>query len=256
MISSHGHTKKGVFVAGTDTGVGKTVVAAGLVRLARNTGIRAIAVKPIETGCQVRSGMLFPEDGAFLVDAAEKHLTLDECVPFRFSLPASPARAAAMEGRGLKLVDVEQHVRALAEDADLTIVEGAGGLMVPIQGKLMMIDLAERLGYPTLLVGRTKLGTLNHTLLSVNALRQRGMRVAGIVLSCADPDTGPEEEFTASDLARLVTDVPVVELPFLAPEIAADPEKIASTIAASWPEGLVKQWLEPAEGTDLKDSRT
>ena len=106
----------------------------------------------------MRSGALFPEDGAFLREAAERHLSLDECVPFRFSLPASPARAAAMEGRNLKVSDVEEHVRALAEDADLTVVEGAGGLMVPIQDRLMMIDLAERLGYPTTAGGANKAG--------------------------------------------------------------------------------------------------
>jgi dethiobiotin synthetase len=243
MTRCRAFRKKGLFVTGTDTGVGKTLVAAGLVRLARKAGISAIALKPIETGCQVRSGIFFPEDGAFLADAAENQLSLDECAPFRFSLPASPARAAAMEGRSLKLTDVEEHVRTLAEDADLTIVEGAGGLMVPIQGRLMMIDLAERLGFPTLLVGRTKLGTINHTLLSLSALKHRGIQVAGIVLSCDDSNTGPEEEFTVSDLARLVEDVPVVALPFLAPEVTADAEKIASVMGAAWPERLVKQWI-------------
>ncbi len=235
--------KKGIFVTGTDTGVGKTVIAAGLVRLARKAGSCAIAVKPIETGCEVRSGVLFPEDGAFLVGAAEKQLTLDECVPFRFSLPASPARAAAMEGRNLKMSDVVEHVRALAEDADLTVVEGAGGLMVPIQDRLMMIDLAERLGYPTLLVGRTRLGTMNHTLLSVNVLKERGMRVAGIALSCSASDPGREEEFAAGDLARLVEDIPVVVLPFLAPDSLRDSERIASTMAAKWPAMLLKRWI-------------
>jgi len=237
-----------LFVAGTDTGVGKTVVAAGLVRLARKAGIRAIALKPIETGCQVRSGVLFPEDGAFLVEAAEKRLTLDECVPFRFSIPASPARAAAMEGRNLKMSDVVEHISALAEDADLTVVEGAGGLMVPIQGRLMMIDLAERLDYPILLVARTRLGTFNHTLLSVNAIRERGMRIAGIVLSCSSPETGPEEEFIPGDLARLVGDVPVEVLPCLSPEVVRDVERIASTMAAIWPERLVRQWIGLSEG--------
>jgi dethiobiotin synthetase len=248
MTSAQKYRGKGIFVTGTDTGVGKTVVAAGLVRLARKAGICAIAVKPIETGCQVRSGVLFPEDGAFLREAAERHLSLDECVPFRFSLPASPARAAAMEGRTLKISDVEEHVRALAEGADLTVVEGAGGLMVPIQDRFMMIDLAQRLGYPTLLVGRTRLGTLNHTLLSVTALKERGMRVAGIVLSCSAPDTGPEEEFTAGDLARLVEDVPVVVLPFLSPEVVGDAESIASTIASIWPAMVVKRWIGLQEG--------
>ncbi len=120
--------------------------------------------------------------------------------------------------------------------------------MVPIQDRLMMIDLAERLGYPTLLVGRTRLGTLNHTLLSLTALKGRGMSVAGIVLSCSAPDTGPEEQFTAGDLARLVDDVPVVVLPFLGPEVVGDADKIASTIASSWPEMLVNRWIGLEKG--------
>ncbi len=113
--------------------------------------------------------------------------------------------------------------------------------MVPIQGRLMMIDLAERLGYPILLVGRTKLGTINHTLLSVSALKHCGMRVAGIVLSCAAADAGPEEEFTASDLVHLVDEVPVAVLPFLPSEVVRDAEKIASVMTKTWPETLLKQ---------------
>ena len=229
MTSFQKHREKGIFVTGTDTGVGKTVVAAGLVRLARKVRITAITVKPIETGCQCAPVPCSLKMEPFSGRAAERHLSLDECVPFRFSLPASPARAAAMEGRTLKISDVRNTFAALAEGADLTIVEGAGGLMVPIQDRLMMIDLAERLGYPTLLVGRTRLGTLNHTLLSMTALKERGMSVAGIVLSCSSPDSGPEEAFTAGDLARLIEDVPVVVLPFLSPEVVGDAERIALT---------------------------
>jgi dethiobiotin synthetase len=243
MTAYQNHRRKGLFVAGTDTGVGKTIVAAGLVRLARKAGIRAIAIKPIETGCSLRSGVLFPEDGAFLADAAEKCLSLDQCVPFRFSLPASPARAAAQERRSLEMTDVEEHVRTLAQDMDLTVVEGAGGLMVPIQGGLMMIDLIESLGFSALLVGRTRLGTVNHTLLSLAALKERGIRVAGIVLSCSTSTSGPEEEFTPADLACLVEDVPVVVLPFLGSVIPGDPERIASAMAATWPEPLLNKWI-------------
>jgi hypothetical protein len=89
---------------------------------------------------------------------------------------------------------------------------------------------------------------LNHALLSVTALKERGMSVAGIVLSCSAPDTGPEEAFTASDLARLVQDVPVVVLPFLGPEVVGDAERIASTIASSWPAMLVKRLIGLEEG--------
>lgn len=235
--------KKGLFIAGTDTGVGKTMVAAGLVRLALDRGIRCLAVKPIETGCQVREGMLYPEDGAFLRLAAASDLTLDQCAPLRFSVPASPARAAAMEGRILKLSDIEEHIRTIVEDADLTIVEGAGGLMVPIQERLMMIDLIERLGYPTLLVGRTKLGTLNHTLLSLEALERRGISTVGIVLSCTEPNPGPEEEFTPGDLAKLVKDIPVLVLPHMDVETRENPEKIAQTMERGWPNSFVAKCL-------------
>jgi len=237
------HEKKGLFIAGTDTGVGKTMVAAGLVRLARDRGIRCVGIKPIETGCQVREGMLYPEDGAFLQLAAEGDLTLDQCAPLRFSVPASPARAAAMEGRILKLSDIEEHIRTIAEDADLTIVEGAGGLMVPIQERLMMIDLIQRLGYPTLLVGRTKLGTLNHTLLSLEALERRDIRTVGIVLSSTEPNPGPEEEFTPGELAKFVKDIPVVVLQHLEASTGKYPAKIANKISAIWPPDFVANCL-------------
>ncbi len=236
--------KKGLFVTGTDTGVGKTIVAAGLVKLARNKGLRAWAVKPVETGCTVRDGQLYPEDGSFLHQASGGDLTLDECVPFRFSLPASPARAAAAVGSSLHIADLKEHVLTLAENADLTVVEGAGGLMVPVQGNLMMLDLVEQLGFPTVIVGRTGLGTINHSLLTLNALKQRGLEALGIVLSCSSLEPGPEEEFTPSDLARLTQQVPVLVLPYLSPNVKSDPAKIAETIKAAWPKEILSRWLE------------
>jgi dethiobiotin synthetase len=235
--------KNGFFVAGSDTGVGKTVVAVGLVRLLRRRGIRCVAVKPVETGCPVKSGALFPEDGALLVKAAERDLTLDECVPFRFSVPASPARAAAMQGSHLHVSDLVEHVLTIAQRNALVVVEGAGGLMVPLEENLMVIDLIDLLQYPVILVGRTGLGTINHTLLSVEALRQRNIDLVCIVLSCTDARPGPEEDFTPLDVARLVCDVPVFVLPRLSPESRADPDQIATIMAESWPEWFFQQWI-------------
>ena len=235
--------KKGLFVTGTDTGVGKTIVAAGLVKVARNSGLRAVAVKPVETGCMVREGELYPEDGSFLHQASEGDLTLDECVPFRFSLPASPARAAAAVGSTLHVADLKEHVLALAEDADLTVVEGAGGLMVPIQGSFMMLDLIELLNFPTIIVARSGLGTINHSLLTLHALKQRGLETLGIVLSCSSPEPGPEEEFTPSDLARLTQPVPVLVMPYFPPEMNSNAAKIAETMTATWPKEILSRWL-------------
>ncbi len=235
--------KKGLFITGTDTGVGKTVVTAGLVRFARTIGIRCVAVKPVETGCSVQSGILYPEDGALLTAASQNDLSIDECTPFRFSLPASPARAAAMEGSRIFVSDLVEHVLAIGDARDFVVVEGAGGLMVPIEARLMMIDFVERLGYPVLLVARTKLGTINHTLLSVEALRSREVSIAGIVLSSLDENTGPEEQYTRSDIERLVGDIPVTIVPHLGSEITADPAKIAEAMAEACGTDLLGEWI-------------
>jgi len=234
---------RGLFITGTDTGVGKTIVTAGLVNLAQERGLKAAAIKPVETGCVSRDGMLYPEDGAFLHGASAAGLSLDECVPWRFSLPASPARAAAMEGRRLNIPDLEEHVRAVTERFDLTLVEGAGGLMVPIQERLMMIDLVQRLGFPAVLVARARLGTLNHTLLSVEALRHRDIPVAAIVVSSLDAEQGPEEEYTPGDLVHLVPEIPVLRLPHLAADTRTRPDRIAQVMSEAWPQERIGRLL-------------
>jgi dethiobiotin synthetase len=235
----------GLFITGTDTGVGKTVVAAGLTRLARTRGIRALAIKPVETGCALQEGVLYPEDGALLREAGERELTLDECAPLRFTLPSSPARAAAAEGRPIDVQEIENHVRGVATRADLVVVEGAGGLMVPIRGSIMMIDLIEQLGYPALLVSRTRLGTINHTLLSVHALRNRGIAIAGIVLSASSPDTGQEEAYTPADIARLAPDVPVAVLPYLTPRETSDASVVAAIMEREILTEVWRGWIGP-----------
>jgi len=235
--------RRAIFVTGTDTGVGKTLFAAGLVRLALRRGLVVKPLKPVETGCAIRSGMLYPEDGAFLVEASENRVSLDECTPFRFSLPASPYRAAALEGKRLFASDLVEHVLAVAETADLTVVEGAGGLMAPIDDDFMMIDLIERLGFPAILVARTRLGTINHTLLSVEALDRRGIELDGIVLSQSTPDRGPEEEYTLGDVERFVGDIPVVVLPFVSADYTRDSSRIAEILSAAVPKAILDRWV-------------
>ncbi|MEW6139872.1 MAG: dethiobiotin synthase [Thermodesulfobacteriota bacterium] len=242
---------RGIFIAGTDTGVGKTVVSSGLVRLARRYGIRCAGLKPVETGCIAKSGELFPEDGARLVEASEGEITLDECAPLRFSIPASPARAAALEGSQIYPSDLVEHVRAVAEKVELIVVEGAGGLMVPIDERTMMIHFIERLGFPVLLVARSRLGTINHTMLSLEALRNRGIGILGVVVSCTDATPGPEEGYSAGDLGRLASPVRVVTLPHLPPSESADPERIFVAMKGAWPEDFVMALLSH-ESTSLR----
>ena len=219
------------------------MVTAGLVRFARTRGMRCVAVKPVETGCRIRSGSLHAEDGEFLRQASENDIGPDECTPYRFSIPASPATAAAMSGSRIFVTDLLEHVHAVADSYELILVEGAGGLMVPIEENLMMIDFIQRLEYPVLLVARSRLGTINHTLLSVEALRQRSIAIEGIVLSRLDEQAGPEEQFTPRDITRFVRDVPVSVLPHCGSETLSDPEKIHAVMVDACGEQLIRTWI-------------
>ncbi|MFH0825531.1 MAG: dethiobiotin synthase [Pseudomonadota bacterium] len=234
---------KGFFVTGTDTGVGKTLVAAGLIGAARARGFRAVGVKPIETGCAVKDGILHPEDGTLLYESSSPGVTMDDCCPLRFSLPASPMRAAAMEDRKIHLADIEEHIRTIARDADFTVVEGAGGVMVPIEGTLTMMDLISRLNYPVVLVARSALGTVNHTLLTVEALARRNITTLGIVISKSSHMSGPEEDYTPSDIARMVGDIPVLRLPYQSEETRRDASAIARLMDELWPPAIFNEWF-------------
>jgi dethiobiotin synthetase len=237
--------KQGLFVAGTDTGVGKTLIAAGLIKLSRSLGIRAVGLKPVETGCDVISGTVFPQDGAFLQAASDNSISLDDCAPLRFSLPAAPARAAAMEGRRIFLSELEEHIRSVTETADLTFIEGAGGLMVPMSDKKLLIDFVRTLGFPVILVARMRLGTINHTLLSVEALQKRGISIEAIIINAIDDGAGPEEEFTPGDLSKLVKNIPIETMRHLSESERSDPQAISGAMLANWSRGFIKTLIKP-----------
>ena len=177
---------KGLFITGTDTGVGKTFVAAGLARCLREQGIRPGVLKPVETGCSLRKGRRIPRDGAFLRHMAGATEPLDEIVPYRLAAPLAPQVAAEREGVRIRIDRIHRAFRRISSRYDCTLVEGAGGILVPVTRKYSMVHLIEQLRLPVLLVGRIGLGTLNHTLLTLYYLAQHGIAVAGIVLN--DPD--------------------------------------------------------------------
>lgn len=180
---------RGVFVTGTDTGVGKTVVTCALIAGLRARGVDAAGMKPIETGV----GADGPLDALALRAAAGDADPLDEVCPQQFALPAAPTVAAKAEGRRVDLAAIDAaHARLLARH-DWLAVEGAGGMLVPAAEGLTMVDLADRLGLPLLLVARARLGTINHTRLSLEVARTRGKRVIGVVISHADGVVSPAD---------------------------------------------------------------
>ena len=207
-------TFRGFFVAGTDTGVGKTEIGRAICALMALRGLHPLALKPVETGCEPDR----PEDALALREACGSSQPLDELCPYRFRLPAAPLVAAEAEGRRVDLLRIEELVeRARAP----ILVEAAGGLMVPLAREPLSLDqidpadgppsavivtnldLAERLQLPVVLVGRAGLGTLNHCALSVEALEQRDLLLAAVVLNRTQPDDDP----TVASNARWVAEM-------------------------------------------------
>ncbi len=172
---------RGVFVTGTDTGVGKTLVACALVRALRSRGLDVGVMKPVETGV----GAAGPLDARALREAAGVADPLELVCPFALALPAAPTVAAADEGRDVDLEAIERAFATLAARHACMVVEGAGGLLVPVADGASIADLAHTLALPLLVVARASLGTINHTLLTLEAARARGIRVAGVVFSHA-----------------------------------------------------------------------
>jgi dethiobiotin synthetase len=203
---------RGLFVTGTDTGVGKTVVTAAVARALSACGVDVGVVKPVQTG---------DGDAAALKAWAGLEEELDEIAPFSFAAPLAPLAAARLEGTTLGLDEVVARVAELAERHEVTIVEGVGGLLVPVGPDWTVADLAAELGLPVLVVARAGLGTVNHTLLTVLEARRRGLTVAGIVLNGHGRGADPSED-TNADLIESFTDVPVLaRVPWLAGEITA-----------------------------------
>jgi dethiobiotin synthetase len=174
----------GLFITGTDTAVGKTFVTCALARGLRVAGIDVGVMKPVETGVPA-SG---PEDARQLIRAAAVDDDLDLVCPIRYAMPAAPEAAAAGEAPGTHSTSIDRIGSAFATLSSrhaFMLVEGAGGILVPFDEKTTMASVAKQLELPVLIVARASLGTINHTLLTLEACSTRGLEVVGVVLSHA-----------------------------------------------------------------------
>jgi len=176
---------KGIFITGTDTGVGKTFVAAGLIKAIRGKGVNVCPMKPVETGCKVYKGKLVPADTMKLINASGVNEPLYIINPYRFKQPLAPAVAAEIEGVTISKKKVFSDYKQLSKKYDVTIVEGSGGIMVPVYKKYLFVDLIKDLSLPVIIVSRPGLGTINHTLLTIEAVRSRGINIIGVIINHA-----------------------------------------------------------------------
>ena len=196
----------GLFVVGTDTGVGKTRVASAIARSWRESGRRVGVLKPVASGAEFRDGHLISSDTRELIDAVGGGIPFDRVTPIVFEEPLAPPVAARRRGTPLLMSEFS---RAVAESlswwedrAEVMVAEGVGGLLCPLAEGATVADLAVLLDYPLLIVARRGLGTLNHALLTVEAARLRSLRIAGVVLNGALPTSDPVAEATnAEELA-------------------------------------------------------
>lgn len=206
--------EQGVIVIGTDTGVGKTCVATALLLALRSHGIAALPMKPVQTGAE--HGRAPDLDAALAaaglsVDAAR----YDELAPYRLPLPASPHLAARVAGARIDPERIVSLARRMQAAGQPLVVEAAGGALVPINDHTLQVDLLLRFNLPLILVARPGLGTLNHTLLTLEALRRREAVPCGIVLNGANPEGDLIEQDNRATLQRMNPDVPVLPFPRL-----------------------------------------
>lgn len=200
----------GVFITATDTGAGKTFVATRLAEALTARGRRVAVRKPAESGCPEIDGRLVPQDAEALRRAAGGWEPLETVCPHPLREPLSPPRAARRMKRKLFLDELVAAC-AMPEDADLLVVEGAGGLFAPLAEDALNADLATALGLPVLLVVPDRLGAINQALLGIQAVTHRGLRLAGVVLNQVEAER-PRGMDNLADL-RLWTGAPLLVLP-------------------------------------------
>ena len=177
------------FVAGTDTGVGKTLVAAGLLAAANARGLSSLGLKPVAAGGEEVDGRFMNEDAYLLQQTASCQLDYADVNPIALQEAIAPHIAADREGRELPVGRLAEHCRRQADrcSAQFVVAEGAGGWLVPLQGSQTMADLAVALGWPVIMVVAMKLGCLNHAMLTAAAVRNAGLAIAGWVATSPEP---------------------------------------------------------------------
>ena len=219
---------RGFFITGTDTGVGKTIITAALIRAISLLGIRVCGMKPIETGCLnsefgvrnsefgVKEKVLIPSDGMFLKKMAGMNESIDLVTPICLENPLAPLPASEIENIPVDIGKIKSAYADLSKKYEVIMVEGIGGLLVPLKRDCFVLDLARDFGLPVIVVSRPGLGTINHTMLTVNYAIKEGLTVAGIIINFSQPSDGSRAEETNSAVLRQISTVPILGIfPYL-----------------------------------------
>lgn len=201
--------KPGLFITGTDTGVGKTVVSAGLALALKERGLKVGVMKPVATGCYGPDNRLISQDAVYLFEAAENEYA-PYTSPSRFRNPLAPNVAAMLEKKEVDLEAIRRAYREMQKHYDFIIVEGIGGLLVPIAKDYYVANMIREFNLPVVIVSRASLGTINHTLLTIDAALIRGFEIKGIIFNRIPTVNYSIAEITNPKIVKELTDVPVL----------------------------------------------
>jgi dethiobiotin synthetase len=174
---------KGIFITGTNTEVGKTVVARAVVRALVKRGLDVAAVKPVESGADKVDGRLVPADAAALLKASGRNVDIEDTCVYCFEDPVSPHLAAVRAGKKIEMQPILDLIERRSRKAEIAIAEGAGGLLVPLSDDLLYTDVVARIGFGLVIVAPNELGVINSTLLTVEAARARSIPILGVILN-------------------------------------------------------------------------
>ncbi len=221
-------TGRGVFITGTDTGVGKTVIAAGLVRGLIALGLRVAVMKPVASGSEHTRDGLRNADALKLIEAANVAAAYETVNPYCFEPPISPHIAAREAGIAVDPAHIRRAFGMLAAQSDCVVVEGAGGWFAPIGDAQTMADLARTLGVPVVMAVGLRLGCINHAVLTKLAIQAHGARFAGWVANAIDPALERAAENLAT-LEKMLAQSPLAVVPFM----SAQSESLQLTDAAA-----------------------
>jgi dethiobiotin synthetase len=201
---------KGFFIAGTDTGVGKTIMAGAMIKALTFLGHRVGAMKPVESGCGREGEVLVPFDGMFLKQTAHMDEPVTLLTPCCFESPLAPLSASEIEMKEVDTAEIGRAFKLLASKYESMIVEGVGGLMVPVKKDYYVVDMAKEFGLPLLLIARPGLGTINHIMLSLNCALKEGLEIAGVIINYSNPPDGGLAEKTNPKLLSQICPVPII----------------------------------------------
>jgi len=221
---------QGIFITATDTGVGKTLVTSALVAHLRQRGIDVGVMKPVETG--VSRSTKDQSDGVRLRRAAGSHDPMAEVCPYVFRLPVAPLSAARAERKPVQVATILRAFYTLRQKHDLMVVEGVGGIHVPITGTVDGLDLMQRMGLPVIVVGQSGLGGINHALLTLHTLRQRKIPIVALVLNQLRP--------VSTKIARAQEQSTVTQLRRLAKVPVLGPLPYSLSVKHNWNEGMIQ----------------